>query len=143
MSQVRQSPQTVQNVVTYDIVLSVDNSDLALKPGMTAAARIIVDQRSDVAFGCQTRRCGTLPKATLRHLRNLARRPRRPQGPNRNQGQVWLLRDGKPTAVPVVLGLDDDSFTEIVSGDVQPGDLVITTEQSTTSGQTATPQLRL
>ncbi len=46
--QVRQSPQTVQNVVTYDVVIGVDNSDLALKPGMTAAARIVVDQRSDV-----------------------------------------------------------------------------------------------
>ena len=48
MTQVRQSPQTVQNVVTYDVVVSVDNSDLALKPGLTAATRIIVDQRSDV-----------------------------------------------------------------------------------------------
>src|SRR5664279_6445750 len=46
--QVRQSPQTVQNVVTYDVVVSVDNADLALKPGMTAANRIITDQRSDV-----------------------------------------------------------------------------------------------
>ena len=44
----RQSPQTVQNVVTYDVVVGVDNSDLALKPGMTAANRIITDQRTDV-----------------------------------------------------------------------------------------------
>ena len=49
VTQVRQSPQTVQNVVTYDVVVSVDNSDLALKPGLTAATRIIVDQRSDGA----------------------------------------------------------------------------------------------
>ena len=48
VSQVRQSPQTVQNVVTYDVVISVDNSDLALMPGMTAASRIVVDQRNDV-----------------------------------------------------------------------------------------------
>ena len=48
VTQVRQSPQTVQNVVTYDVVVSVDNSDLALKPGLTAATRIIVDQRSEV-----------------------------------------------------------------------------------------------
>ncbi len=45
VSQVRQSPQNLQNVVTYDVVVSVDNSDLMLKPGMTAANRIIVDQR--------------------------------------------------------------------------------------------------
>jgi HlyD family secretion protein len=48
VSQVRQSPQTVQNVVTYDVVVSVDNRDLALKPGMTAANRVISDQRTDV-----------------------------------------------------------------------------------------------
>ncbi len=48
VTQVRQSPQTVQNVVTYDVVVSVDNTDLALKPGMTAATRIVIDQRNDV-----------------------------------------------------------------------------------------------
>ena len=48
VSQVRQSPQNIQNVVTYDVVVSVDNTDLALKPGMTAATRIVTDQRRDV-----------------------------------------------------------------------------------------------
>src|SRR5450631_3108058 len=48
VNQVRQSPQTVQNVVTYDIIISVTNSDLTLMPGMTAASRIVVDQRADV-----------------------------------------------------------------------------------------------
>ena len=87
VSQVRQSPQTVQNVVTYDIVISVDNNDLTLMPGMTAASRIVVDQRDDVA------------------------------------------------------GLDDDSFTEIVSGELKPGDLVISAEQAATSSKIATPRL--
>ena len=44
VTQVRQSPQTIQNVVTYDVVVSVDNADLALKPGLTAATRIVVDR---------------------------------------------------------------------------------------------------
>jgi HlyD family secretion protein len=48
VNQVRQSPQTVQNVVTYDVVVSVDNADLALKPGMTAASRIIIDEHDDM-----------------------------------------------------------------------------------------------
>ena len=48
VTQVRQSPQTVQNVVTYDVVIGVDNTDLALMPGLTAASRIVVDQRNDV-----------------------------------------------------------------------------------------------
>ncbi|MGD0023773.1 MAG: efflux RND transporter periplasmic adaptor subunit, partial [Xanthobacteraceae bacterium] len=145
VSQVRQSPQTVQNVVTYDIVLSVDNSDLALKPGMTAAAQIVVAQRSDVI---------RVPDQALRYVPKGYVAPPAPPAPpgaapatpsatQSNQGQVWVLRDGKPVAVAVVLGLDDDTYTEIVSGNVQPGDLVITGEQSTTGGQTATPQLRL
>jgi len=136
VSQVRQSPQTVQNVVTYDVVISVDNSDLALKPGMTAAVRIIVDQRSDVI---------RVPDQALRYVPKGYVAPAAQPGaaPSSNQGQIWVLRDGEPKAVSVVLGLDDDSSTEIVSGDVQPGDLVITAEQSTTSSQTATPQPRL
>jgi HlyD family secretion protein len=133
----------VQNVVTYDVVIGVDNSDLALKPGMTAAARIVVDQRSDVI---------RVPDQALRYVpKGYVAAPAppgaapasAPSGSQSNQGQVWVLRNGEPKAVLVVLGLDDDSFTEIMSGDVKPGDLVITAEQSTTKGQAATPQLRL
>jgi len=142
VSQVRQSPQTVQNVVTYDIVLSVDNSDLALKPGMTAAAQIVVAQRSDV-IRVPDQALRYVPKGYVAPPAQPGAAPTAPSGTQSNQGQVWVLRDGKPVAVPVVLGLDDDTYTEIVSGNVQPGDLVITGEQSRTGGQTATPQLRL
>src|ERR1035438_1925157 len=48
VAQVRQAPVSVQNVITYDVVIGVDNTDLALKPGMTAATRIVFDQRNDV-----------------------------------------------------------------------------------------------
>ncbi|HMK80388.1 MAG TPA: efflux RND transporter periplasmic adaptor subunit [Xanthobacteraceae bacterium] len=127
VSQVRQSPQTVQNVVTYDIVITVSNQDLALKPGLTAATRIVVDQRDDVV---------RVPNAALRY---------RPSGVAArgasDQIQIWVLREGKPVAVPVVAGLDDDSYTEIVSGEVRPGDQVITAEQSVTS-TTVMPRLR-
>ena len=127
VSQVRQSPQTVQNVVTYDIVITVSNQDLALKPGLTAATRIVVDQRDDVV---------RVPNAALRY---------RPSGVAArgasDQIQIWVLREGKPVAVPVVAGLDDDSYTEIVSGEVRPGDQVITAEQNVTS-TTVMPRLR-
>jgi HlyD family secretion protein len=129
VAQVRQSPQTVQNVVTYDIVIGVNNSDLTLMPGMTAASRIVVDQRNDVI---------RLPNQALRYV---------PSGVasavQSGYGQIWLLRDGKPAPIPVVAGLDDDSFTEIVSGDVNPGDLVITAEQLATVKKTVTPRLGL
>lgn len=129
VSQVRRSPQTVQNVVTYDIVISVNNADLTLLPGMTAASRIVVDQRNDVV---------RVPNQSLRYAPKGLGAPAQP-----GQPQIWVLRDGQPVAVPVVIGLDDDSFTEIVSGDVKPGDLVVTAEQIATAGKAASPRLAL
>ena len=129
VSQVRQSPQTVQNVVTYDIVISVDNSDLTLMPGMTAASQIVVDQRNDVI---------RVPNQALRYVAKV------PAGATQSgQAQIWLLRDGKPAPIPVVAGLDDDNFTEIASGEVKQGDLVITAEKLTTTSKTVTPRLGL
>jgi HlyD family secretion protein len=84
VSQVRQSPQTVQNVVTYDVVVSVDNTDLALKPGMTAATRVVIDQHDDVI---------RVPNAALRY------RPGGVGGGPRDQAQVWVLREAQPAAV--------------------------------------------
>jgi HlyD family secretion protein len=114
VTQVRESPQTVQNVVTYDVVVSVDNSDLALMPGLTAATRIIVDQRSAVL---------RVPNQALRYV---------PTGADLGdvkQPRVWVLRDGTPAPVQVTAGLDDDDFTEIVQGDLKVDDRVITGEQ--------------
>ena len=129
VSQVRQSPQTVQNVVTYDIVISVNNADLTLMPGMTAASRIVIDQRNDVI---------RVPNQALRYVaKGLA------GAVKSGQAQIWVLRDGKPVPIPVVTGLDDDNFTEIVSGDVKPGDLVITAEQLAAANKTVTPRLGL
>jgi HlyD family secretion protein len=57
------------------------------------------------------------------------------------QAQIWILRDGQPVAIPVVTGLDDDSFTEIVSGDAKSGDFVITAEQIATAKKAVMPRL--
>lgn len=114
VTQVRQSPQTVQNVITYDVVVSVDNSDLALKPGLTAATRIIIDRRSAVL---------RVPNQALRYV---------PTGTvlgETMQARVWVLRDGSPIPVQVTVGLDDDEFTEIVHGDLNVNDRVIVAEQ--------------
>lgn len=114
VTQVRQSPQTVQNVITYDVVVSVNNPDLALKPGLTAATRIIIDRRSGVL---------RVPNRALRYV---------PTGTalgDTKQTRIWVLRDGSPVPVPVTVGLDDDEFTEIVQGDLKVGDRVIVAEQ--------------
>jgi HlyD family secretion protein len=129
VTQVRQSPQTVQNIVTYDIVVSIDNSDLALKPGMTAATRIITDQRNDVL---------RVPNQALRYDPS-GQRSKIASG----QAHIWVLRNGQPVSISIVLGLEDDSFTEIVSGDLKPDDHVITAEQAAANSKTITPRLRL
>ena len=131
VTQVRQSPQTVQNVVTYDIIISAANSDLTLMPGMTAASRIVIDQRKDVI---------RVPNQALRYTPRDA--PKAVAGDvSSGPSDIWLLRDGHPTSVPVVAGLDDDNFTEIVSGEVKPDDVVITGEQLATVKKAVTPRL--
>jgi len=129
VTQVRQSPQTVQNVVTYDIVISVNNSDLTLMPGMTAASRIVVDQRNDVI---------RVPNQALRYVPSAVAGAVQP-----GHEQIWVLRDENPVSIPVVTGLDDESFTEIVSGDAKPGDWVVTAEQTATAKKAVTPRLGL
>lgn len=115
--QVRQSPQTVQNVVTYDVVVSVANADLQLKPGMTASTQIVTDERADVL---------RVPDQALRYTpaTTAGTVPGATPGPAR----VWVLRGGVPVPVAVVAGLDDDSMTELVSGDIKVDDLVIVAE---------------
>ncbi len=129
VAQVRQSPQTVQNVVTYDVVVSVDNSDLTLKPGLTAATRIIVDQRNAVL---------RVPNHALRYA---------PAGivlHETRQPKVWVLRDGTPTPVQVTVGLDDDEFTEVVQGDLKIDDKVIIAEQQSSANErSGVPRPRL
>lgn len=122
--QVRQSPQTVQNVVTYDVVVSVTNADLALKPGMTASTQIVTDERANVL---------RVPDQALRYL------PLGTPPAKVGEARVWLLRDGKPVAVPVTTGLDDDSVTEILTGDLKEGDLAIVGETRATAGAALPP----
>jgi len=114
VAQIRQSPQTVQNVVTYDVVVSVANKDLALKPGMTAAARIIVDRHDNVL---------RVPSQALRYV---------PEGEARsgvNQSRVWLLTSAGPVAINVETGLSDDDYVEVRSADLKAGDQVVVGER--------------
>jgi HlyD family secretion protein len=104
----------VQNVVTYDVAISVKNADLALKPGLTAATRIIIDRRNDVI---------RIPNQALRYI------PTGTAMREADQARIWVLRSGKPVAVQVTTGLGDDDYTEITQGELKPGEPVIVTEQ--------------
>ena len=120
--QVRQAPQTIQNVVTFDVVVGAANPDLLLKPGMTATTKIVTDRRREVI---------RVPDQALRYVPADAtvHAPKDAPAGDARQGQVWVLAGGKPLAVPIALGLDDDSFTEIVGGELKIGDQVILSEQ--------------
>ena len=132
--QVRNAPQIVQNVVTYDVVVGVENTDLALKPGMTASLSVITAQREDVL---------KIPQAALRfHPPALKKngKPREEEGdgvrpqarppgekPPRESPQVWISSlEQKLTTVAVQVGISDDTFAELVTGNLKEGDLVVT-----------------
>ncbi len=128
VAQVRQSPQNVQNVITYDVVVRVDNVDLALKPGMTASVRIVTDSRDDVL---------RVPEAALRYA---------PAGARAQTGEgarVFVLQDNRPVAVPVVTGISDGTSVEIVQGDLHAGDQLVTAERRAraSSGPLRAPRL--
>jgi HlyD family secretion protein len=133
VTQVRVSPNTVQNVVTYDVVVGVDNNDLALVPGMTASTEIVIEQRDNAL---------RVPDQALRYtpggLPGTA-------GATASHGpHVWVLRNDKPVEVSIVTGLDDGNFTEVVKGDLQAGDEVITAEDGRGApGQSNVPAPRL
>ena len=119
MTQIRHSPQTHEDVATYDVVISAPDPDLLLEAGMTATIRIVINRRDDVLRA---------PNQALHYSpRNLTI----PSGgaslraPPDGRSQLWILRDGGPTAITVQLGLDDGAYTEIVKGDLQPGDELI------------------
>jgi HlyD family secretion protein len=110
-------PLIVQNVVTYDAIIRVKNPDLKLKPGMTANITIKVGHAADAV---------KLPNAALRY--SPEKTPGQevlPKTVKDNGARVWILKNGKPVPVSVTLGLSEGSFTEVISGDVSPGDEVV------------------
>jgi len=129
--QIREGPITVQNVVTYDVVIDVKNDDLALFPGMTADAHIITAERSNVL---------RVPLPAIRfNPEGVARTPRgggqgreagaRPgsgrSGASNGRAQIWLLRDGKLVSVRVHTGLDDGTLIEVTGEELKVGDVVV------------------
>ena len=128
VGQVRIAPTTVQNVVTYDVVVMVDNSDLKLKPGMTANVTVLVAKKNGAI---------RIPNTALRF---------NPQGGEMKKGQakgpgVWVLEDGKPKKVPIVAGISDGAFTELVSGDLpENAEVIVEMTGKTKKDETPAPR---
>ncbi|HEY9532171.1 MAG TPA: efflux RND transporter periplasmic adaptor subunit [Burkholderiales bacterium] len=116
--QIRKSPQNVQNVVSYTVIISARNPDLALLPGMTANVRIVVDERPDAL---------KVPNAALRWRPADADAPADvPKGRGRERrSTVYVLRDGRPQPVELRPGLNDGASTEVLGGELGEGNEVI------------------
>jgi HlyD family secretion protein len=138
VKQVRYGPETVQGVVTYKTLLAVDNSDLALRPGMTATANITAQRIANVMLvpNLALRFSPPVSEETARNSGSLISRlfPR-PPPPSRSrdtadakgkQQRVWVLRDGQPSPVTVITGATDGVTTEISGGDIKVGTEVVT-----------------
>ena len=124
VAQIRLQPQTVQNVVTYSVLIDAPNRELMLKPGMTANVTIEV-AGGTTRSGCRRPRCDSV-------------RPARPAGrPGRR------AENGELTAVDVTAGLSDGQFTEIVDGELAEGDTLAvrqsTPEQNVRPAATSSP----
>jgi len=133
---VRFASETTSNVVTYKAILTVDNADLLLRPGMTATADITVQSVDDALL---------IPNAALRYSPpataakssgfSLSRmfRPPRPPGASRptqttsSQGRtLWVMRDKVPVSVQVKTGPTDGRTTVLLSGEIKEGDEIVT-----------------
>jgi HlyD family secretion protein len=140
VAQVRNSPIVTQNVVTYNVVVRVDNRELLLKPGMTANVSIEVRKFRDVL---------KIPNAALRYRPAVKGAEAESAGKRQGDGKgkvaggqrVHLLgKDGKPVPVPIKSGVSNGSFTVLEEGNLREGDLLVTGEsQGKKAAGSATP----
>jgi HlyD family secretion protein len=146
VSEIRNAPTIISNVVTYDVVIQVDNKELKLKPGMTANVSVLVAHKEGVlkipnaalrfrpefakSGGTEEKRKGDLSKG-----QQWSGSAKSSQGEGKLTGRVWVVSpEGKPKPIPIVLGITNGSFSEVVSGDVKEGAEVIVEETSNKKG---------
>ena len=129
VKQIRLNPTNTANVVTYDIVISMDNPDQRLLPGMTAYVNITFAKHDNVLL---------VPHAALRYrpknedtMMALKKEDKKMDKPKAEdvglaRGKVYILKDNKPQMVRVKTSITNGKFTEIISSELKPNDLVIT-----------------
>ena len=139
VQQIRLNPTTTQNVVTYNVRVSLQNPDQTLLPGMTAYVNIAVDQRQDTLM---------VPNAALRFkpadsTEKTAEKPAAGATPGEGRGKgrkrdtssgtVYVLDGDTIKPVSLRIGITDNRNTEVVEGDLKPGDRIILGEKTPTA----------
>ena len=115
----RNAPKSVNGVVTYQGVLTVDNSDMLLRPGLTATVDILVSEIKDAVL---------VPNGALRFTPPgvaASVPPPQPGQSGETMGRVWVLEDGRPVPRDLRIGRSDGRNTQVLSGELQPGMRVI------------------
>ena len=110
VTQVRLSPTTESNVVTYTVIIGVENEDSKLMPGMTANVSIITNKQENVL---------TVPNNALKFTAAENNKKYEEKG-------IWINKKGKPERINIKTGLSDDFYTQIISDEIKSGDLVYT-----------------
>lgn len=130
VSEVRNAPTTVSNVVTYDVIVKVDNPQLKLKPGMTANVSITIEMHPDVL---------RVPNAALRFKPAEMRdgKGMRTEQRETKGTKVWILEKDKPRPAQVTIGLSDGNYTEILSGQLSAGQEIITDNLNNKTGNSS------
>ncbi len=124
VQQVRLNPTIQQNVVTYDVVVAVDNQEQILMPGMTAYVNVILAERKKVLL---------VPNAALRFKPQAAvgtapaEKPKEERGGK--MGTVYVFKDTRFSLASVIIGISDNRFTEVISGNLRAGDQVVVSEE--------------
>lgn len=115
VTQVRNEATTTSNVVTYTVVIGIDNSDMKLKPGMTANVEIITAEEKGVML---------VPNQALRFYIDDSDNAKR----YKDRG-VWIIKNGHPERVTVKIGVSDDDNTQILESTLKIGDEVIVSKE--------------
>ncbi|MBZ5610565.1 MAG: efflux RND transporter periplasmic adaptor subunit [Acidobacteriia bacterium] len=137
VTQIRQAPINVQNVITYDVVVGVPNPDLKLLPGMTANVKILTSEADNIL---------KIPNAALR-FHPVDATPAtdtrvHAAGKRQDSGTTLYVldQDGKPKAVKVTLGITDGLYTAVQAGDLMEGERVITASLVKNPGASPAPR---
>jgi HlyD family secretion protein len=125
VKQVRLNPSVVQNVVTYSTIVTARNTQLKLKPGMTASISIEVARRDGV-LRVPSSALRFKPSASVLEALGQASTTNSAAGGRPSAGTVWTFERGRLTPVRVSVGLSDAQYTEIQSGDLLEGESIAT-----------------
>lgn len=157
VKQVRYSPQTIQNVVTYDTIVVTENEELKLRPGMIATVSIITDYKKDILkapLGAISFRPPAESQAKIKEMMN------NPSAINQNKSRqrnfefkdrskisfIWLVENNKLLPIPVITGLSDSNFVEIskvLKGEIKQGQIVAVASEMEQGRPTNLPSFRM